>query len=254
MRFAQQVPTFKDLLRGHVSGDLNGIVLSVTCSGVGMRNATRHLNFLTGLTHGDPVPIRVARDTFREQIPIRRLLICGFAGGQASDLPPGSLIIADSVQTIGPSQNQETYLPDSRLVSLAESVPVSGVRKKRGLLATATTVITTPTEKRRLADRTGAIAVDMETAGAARGAQAQGLPWLAVRAITDGVDDRLPLDFNTLTDVNGDVDRGRVLRATLTRPWKIPALMQLRARSSLAARNLAAFIESYLAALPEEDL
>jgi adenosylhomocysteine nucleosidase len=252
MRFANKIPTFDDLLGGHIGGDLEGVALSVTASGMGGRNAGLHLNFLCGLTRSAQVDARRARESHREQIPIRRLLICGFGGGLTSDLPPGSLMVANRVQTSGPSQNQQTYFPDPAMVAFAESISVPGVRKKRGTLATVSHVLTTPDEKRHLAECTGAIAVDMETADAARVAQSQGIPWLSVRAITDGAEDTLPLDFNAFTDEDGNIDQGRVLRATLLRPWKIPALLRLRARSSLAARNLAAFIESFLAALPED--
>ena len=61
----------------------------------------------------------------------------------------------------------------------------------------------------------------------------------------------MPLDFNALADANGNVDKKRVIAATLTHPWKIPALIRLGARSSLAAKNLAAFLDAYLQALPD---
>lgn len=253
MQFAKIVPTLRDLQGGHVSGHLNGLPLSVTCSGVGMQNASRHLRYLGSLAQAEHVHIRLTRESYREQIPIRRLLFCGFAGGLQDDLPIGSLILASNVLSLASKNGEEAYTPDFPLLSLAESVSVSGVRKTAGTLATAARVLTTAREKRALAEKTGAVGVDMETAGAAQAAEAQGIPWIALRAITDGVNENLPLDFNALTDGQGNVDRGRVVRAALLRPWKIPGLMRLNARSTLAAKNLADFIEAYLAALPEED-
>jgi adenosylhomocysteine nucleosidase len=90
----------------------------------------------------------------------------------------------------------------------------------------------------------------METWGAVQVAQKHGVPWLAVRAITDSVEADFPFDFNALADADGNVDRGRVILATIARPWKIPALLRLGARSSLAARNLATFLESFLEQIP----
>ncbi len=174
------------------------------------------------------------------------LLICGFAGGLTQALTPGSLVLADTVL-----YNDDTFSADSTLLAAAESVRLSGLDARRGTLATGGRILTRADEKRALAARTGAVAVDMETAGAARVAQSRGVPWLAVRAITDGVEDALPLDFNALADADGSVNRGRVVRATLARPWKIPGLIRLGARSARAANNLAAFLAAFLEVLPE---
>lgn len=253
MQFAKIVPTLRDLQGGHVSGHINGIPLSVTCSGVGMQNASRHLQYLGSLARTEHVHIRRARETYHEQIPIKRLLICGFAGGLQENLPVGSLVLAANVLSPTGKSGQLVQPPDASLLALAENVSVSGVRKVKGTLATVARVLTTASEKKTLAEQTGAMAVDMETAAAARAAEAQGIPWVALRAVTDGVNENLPLDFNALTDDDGNVDRSRVIRATLLRPWKIPGLMRLQSRSTLAAKNLADFIQTYLAALPEED-
>ena len=145
-------------------------------------------------------------------------------------------------------------MPDFRLLKTAQSACVPKVNTQTGTLVTVNKVATTPTEKRELAARTGAIAVDMETAGAVRVAQERGIPWLAVRAITDGVNDELPLDFNALANPDGSVNRGRVIRATLAQPHKIPALIRLGQRSSLAANNLAAFLVAFLQTLPENQI
>ena len=61
----------------------------------------------------------------------------------------------------------------------------------------------------------------------------------------------LPFDFNALADAEGNVHRGRIVTKALLNPWKIPALIQLGQRSSLAARNLADFLQAFLDRLPE---
>lgn len=128
---------------------------------------------------------------------------------------------------------------------------MSGVPVRRGTLLTIDRILTHSDAKRALALRTQAIAVDMETAGAVQAAEAVGVPWLAVRAITDGVADDMPFDFNALADADGNVDPRRVIRAALCRPWKIPALLRLGTNSWRAARNLAVFVEALLRQIPE---
>lgn len=252
MRFGQHTPTFHDLLDGHVSGLLKGLPLSVTCSGAGSRNASLHCNFLCGLAHADSASARRSREAYREQIPVRRLLIAGFAHGLTSDLPPGSLILADQVQSLEKVSGEPASRPDKALLAVAETVAVPGVRKKRGTLVTAANPPTTPQEKHSLAERTGALAFDQETAAVIRAAEANHIPWLCVRALTDTVEESLPLDRTAFVGEDGSINRGLLVRAMLTRPWTIPAMRRMEARSALAATNLATFIEGFLAAVPEE--
>lgn len=190
----------------------------IACSGAGAVKARRHAESL--LAAGD----------------LRCLVICGYAGGLTDSLASGDLFVADRVLDASGS----CCRPHPDLVAAAMSVPHRDVC--RGALFTECRVVEGPGEKRSLAARTGACAVDMETAGAADAANAHGIPWLAVRAISDGVNDWLPFDFNTLVGTDGEVDRGRVVRATLAHPWKIPAVVRLGVRSSRAARILARFL------------
>lgn len=178
----------------------------------------------------------------------RSIIVCGFAGGLKDGLPPGSVIVPDAVTD---TTSQKTYRVDSALLAVAESTRLSHLKYHGGLLATTDRVLIRAGEKRAFAEQTGAVAVDMESAGAARIAEEHKIPWLAVRAVTDSVNDDLPFDFNALADAQGNVNRRRIVVAALLRPWKIPALIRLGQRSSLAARNLADFLVDFLNRLPE---
>jgi adenosylhomocysteine nucleosidase len=190
---------------------------------------------------------KAARETQRllAENAIERLMICGFGGGLTASMTPGSLIVAERVldATGEASASPMVYTPDRRMLERADG--------PCGDLVTVRKVVTTPDEKRALYARTKAQMVDMETAGATAVAEQAGLPWLAVRVATDSVDEALPLDFNALADAEGNVDRGRVIAATLAQPWKIPALIRLGGRSALAAKNLTRFLEIYLQQWPD---
>jgi adenosylhomocysteine nucleosidase len=190
--------------------------------------------------------LKAARETTRmvEEGRIERLIVCGFGGGLTAQIRPGSLIVAERVLDMtGNTAAPLTYRPDRRMLQMAAG--------PCGDLVTVDSVVTTPDAKRALHARTQAQMVDMETAGAVKAAEQAGLPWLAVRVATDSVDEALPFDFNALADAEGNVDRGRVIRATLAQPWKIPALIRLGSRSALAAKNLTRFLELYLQQQPD---
>ena len=57
-------------------------------------------------------------------------------------------------------------------------------------------VVGSPDQKRLLGERWKAIAVDMESAGVAQAASEAGLPFTAVKSITDPVEHRLSIDFS----------------------------------------------------------
>ena len=212
----------------------SGLHLKISCSGVGMANAAKS-----------------AESLLSEKAAA--LIVCGFGGGLALGLA-GDIMVADRVIT---GQN-ELLCADSALLAAAKSIAFNPSVFEWldpdihvGTLFTHDRVLVTSQEKRELAARTGAIAVDMETAGAVRVAEEHGIPWLAVRAITDTAKDDLPLDFNALANPDGSINRSRVVLATLANPRKIPALMRLGRNSALAANNLAAFLLAFLQALPE---
>ena len=176
---------------------------------------------------------------------VQRLIICGFGGGLTEEIVPGSLIVAERVldATQANAMAAAVYTPSRRMRERAAG--------PGGDLVTVGKVLTTPDEKRALYARTQAQMVDMETAGAAGAAEQAGLPWLAIRVATDSVEAALPLDFNALADAEGNIDRSRVIKATLAQPWKIPALIRLGKNSALAAKNLAHFLETYLQQGPD---
>lgn len=207
---------------------------SVTfCVGVGKKNAEANTRMLLS-----------------GNIIIPCILIVGFAGGLVDGLTPGTLVIGDSV-----TDSSDTVLTaDSRLLAIAESVRLPELAAMRGTIYTDNKVLTQSMEKRALAQSRDVIAVDMETFAAAQVAQKAGVSWLAIRAVTDGAADDLPFDFNAMMDADGNVSKGRVIASALTHPWTIPALIRLGTRSSLAAKNLARFLEAYLPLLSDVNI
>lgn len=100
-------------------------------------------------------------------------------------------------------------------------------------LYSADRVVSGREARAELAGRTGAAAVDMESAAVARAAAEAGLPCIAIRVIADGPDDALPDGIESLVTRDGRARYGGLWRSLL-RPSQIPLLFTLARRSGTA--------------------
>jgi nucleoside phosphorylase len=111
-----------------------------------------------------------------------------------------------------------------------------------GQLVTVAAPVLDAGERRRLRERSGAVAVDMESAHVARWCALEGVPFGCVRAVSDGVD--TPISAALAPLLEGEtVDVWRLARGVLRRPWLVRDLWRLARDSRRAARALAAGIE-----------
>ena len=104
-------------------------------------------------------------------------------------------------------------------------------------------------EKRHLG--AAADAVEMESFEILFAAAAEGIPAVAVRAVSDTVDEDLPLDMNEIFSDEGQVSIPRVLGQVARNPQSLPGLVRLGKNSRAAAESLARFLESYMQVLAE---
>lgn len=114
----------------------------------------------------------------------------------------------------------------------------AGLAARTGRFVTVPWVVSRSRDKRELAARAEAIGLDMESAAVCEAAQAEGVPVLVVRAVSDLLDEDLPLDFNCFLRP-GDWARGAV--ACLTHPAALVGLNRLRGQARLGAARLTAF-------------
>jgi adenosylhomocysteine nucleosidase len=93
-------------------------------------------------------------------------------------------------------------------------------------------------EKPRLAARWHADLVDMEAATVARLAKLRALPFRALRAISDQVDDELP-DLSRFTDERGGFQSATFAMYVALHPWLIPMTVRLGKQSAQASQAIA---------------
>jgi adenosylhomocysteine nucleosidase len=106
-------------------------------------------------------------------------------------------------------------------------------------------LVTDPAEKRRLGASHDA--VDMESAAVAEVCAVKGVPFLAVRAVSDTVDTPLSSELVRLLS-GGNVSTWRTCGALVRKPSLLTEFLRLARDTKLAARNLAAAIRTTLAA------
>ena len=75
------------------------------------------------------------------------------------------------------------------------------------------------------------------------------VPAVAIRAISDGVDENLPLDFNRTIDEDGEFAWLPALSQLVSSPSRLPRLVRFGFETSKSARNLAHFLDRYLKCL-----
>jgi adenosylhomocysteine nucleosidase len=112
---------------------------------------------------------------------------------------------------------------------------------------TAGHVVAKAEEKRHLGET--ADAVEMESFDILYEAHASGIPAVAIRAISDSVDEDLPLDMADILNSEGQVSVPRVLGQVARHPAALPGLMRLGRQSKAAAESLAGFLDNYIAAI-----
>ncbi len=155
------------------------------------------------------------------------LLSWGSAAGLIEGLPAGRLLLP---QRVVDRQGQSWWpRPDRVLPGLA-----TGLTAERGWLAEADRVLAEPGDKRALAQATGAVAADMESAAILRVAEQAGLPCAVVRVVLDTLTDTVPGVWQGAVDRQGRVRPVGVVRALAQpRAWAAGVrLARARARAS----------------------
>lgn len=110
-------------------------------------------------------------------------------------------------------------------------------------LACGDRVVGTVAEKAQLRERTGADAVDMESAAVASRAEEAGLPFFCVRVVSDTASEGFDADLNAARDPTGRFSARAIVGQALRKPWtRVPELIRLGRHSRLASEKLGDFL------------
>jgi adenosylhomocysteine nucleosidase len=179
------------------------------------------------------------------------MISTGFAGALDTG-PIGTVLIGEEVFR-EPCTTSHIPLTPQRIVchpdwvQSALSLTWMGQEPLRtGRFVSVNRVLTHSVDKYKLKASTGAVGVDMESAAIGEVAQGHGLSFLIVRAISDGVNEDLPVDFNLFLKPFGWFS-GVMHIMTTPRSWK--GFLDLYRHSKQASLQLTRFFEEFFSAV-----
>jgi adenosylhomocysteine nucleosidase len=167
---------------------------------------------------------RATEAVIQEAQPVRVLSV-GFAGALDATLKVADVFEPRTVINVADGVRTETGSGQGTLVSYAA---VAGREQKQ-----------------RLATAYKAAAVDMEAAAVAEGAQARGVEFAALKAISDAADFVMPATERFVAS-DGQFRTVKFAMHVAARPWLWGSTIALARNSARASRTLCAAIEEYL--------
>jgi adenosylhomocysteine nucleosidase len=172
-----------------------------------------------------------------DRVELERLVIIGFSGGLSPRLPHGAVVVGDRILDDG---NPAPGLDRARSAEIArrEGAP-------RATLVTVDRLLCTARSKAEVWEQLGEdrpAAADLESAAVASVAASRGLPYVAIRVISDAATEALPIDFNACVDASGRIRRTSVVARAAVNPAVIGPLWRLRRRARVCAGKLADFL------------
>ena len=184
-----------------------------------------------------------------EHISPRAILSVGTSGGLNGDLQVGDVVLCDRVdQASQPPMGTpaDTVRADAQLIAIAQEAGREAALSVRiGGSVTVDEIAWGPEEKRRLRDWGGHDVVEMESYWVGRAAAALGIPFLAVRVVTDGADATIP-DIPGLMNEDGTMNQQNLLAYTAEHPEAIHALAAMHRKGGVALDRLRAFLGEFL--------
>jgi adenosylhomocysteine nucleosidase len=191
------------------SGDQQWIA---TCAGAGQQAATR------------------AFAAIEQSGPLDKVISIGWVGALAEQFTPGCAYRVSGVI-------------DQRTGERFSAAGASG-----DLWLVTSPRVADEAEKQCLAAAYSAGLVDMEAAAVARLSVMRGIPFHAIKGVSDGFRDKLP-DFNRFLGPKGEFRLVRLILFVVPRPWLWPALVRMGENSSRASKAIAEDLLSLLGEL-----
>jgi nucleoside phosphorylase len=213
-------------------------LLVLTATDLEARSLARHLGLVPTSGGGWPrfaggvieiVPVGVAAAHLTSRLagaaPGTLVVSAGTCGALAPALGVGALVVPETV--VGADGQRR-------------ATATGGGARRYGTLLTTDRVVEDAATKSRLWLATGALAVDMESAIILGWAEANRLPGLVVRGVSDAAARGVPADLARVVRDDGRVRPMRAVATMLARPGAVADAVALRAGTTAALKTVAA--------------
>jgi len=169
------------------------------------------------------------------------LISSGFAGGLKPEFTAGAIIAPEKTRTLKNHINIDSDVLAREVALRFGAAPIQN-------LITVDRLVKTAEEKSRLAFF--GEAVDMESAIVMSRFAREGIPVLALRAISDVSGEDLPLDFDRCLTPHGAIKPLNLVNQIVRRPGNLPEIMRFGKQSLEARQKMAQFLEKFLGSVP----
>jgi adenosylhomocysteine nucleosidase len=167
------------------------------------------------------------------------VLSFGIAGGLAPHLKPGACVVGRNIITENARFASDSGWSRALIDAVQGRAGRFGPQEVSfGDIAGSDVPIVCAAAKRKLHEKTGAVAVDMESHLAARIAVEHRVPFAAFRVITDPSDRALPPAALVATNPDGRIDFQAIIQSLIRHPKQVPTLFRLALDSWAARRAL----------------
>lgn len=167
------------------------------------------------------------------------ILSVGFSGALRREMKVGDIVMA---QAIVDTHGHELDI-DLRMAA----DPAKGLYV--GKIVTADHIVRTIKEKEALAERTGGLAVDLESLAVAQICRDRKVKFMAVRVISDDMSADLPPEVLSVFGSTGSIRAGAVAGALWKRFSSAKDMWRLRQQAAQAAEKLATFLDGVIVQL-----
>jgi adenosylhomocysteine nucleosidase len=222
---------------------LSGVVLQETPSGKFRRGWFEQRSVVTVVAGPGRAAAARATDSLLVAHRPRLVVSAGFCGGLAENLKRNQIVVADAIvgldgvrRPIDPRTLARFRFPEAHVGSFVE----------------VERIVAKAAEKKTLGFRTAASVCEMESSAVADACAARQTPFLAVRVVSDTVDEDLPADLEPLMAAAASPMQtlGAVVGTLWRRPSSVKDLWKLKETALVAADGLAKFLAGLIVQLP----
>jgi adenosylhomocysteine nucleosidase len=213
------------------------------CHVIGKRRRCEVLLVQTGI--GPANAHAACRTVFRDEtldVAISSGLACALTTSSIGELFVGTDVITARNEW-RPERRAEVLCDQAWTDMALRAARAEALPARAGRFVSLPRIICRGDDKRRIATETGAVALDMESAAIGAIAAEHRIPFVVIRAVSDLLDEDLPVDFNLFLE---PVDWLKVTWTCVSKPTSFLGLRRMRTQMRMASQQITTVFQRLL--------